>query len=78
MVMKTSDVLKHYRTQVATAAALGINQSSISVWGKYPPDARQLQIEKLTSGALSAEVGCLDLLIGMTKISAKKPKGAHK
>jgi len=68
--MKTTDVITHFETQVRTAKALGIDQSSVSGWGEYPPDARQLQIERITLGALKAEPGCLDRVLGMDKLKA--------
>ena len=67
--MKTSDVIEYYGTQTAVAIALGIRQPSVNEWGEYPPDARQLQIEKLTRKALKAEPGCLDRLLGMDKLN---------
>ena len=70
--MKTSDVIGHYKTQTAAAKALGIDQSSVSGWDEFPPDARQLQIERLTKGVLKAEPGCLDRVIGMDKISKQR------
>ena len=63
--MKTSDVVRHYGTQTAVAAALGIDQSSVSGWGEFPPDKRQLQIERLTQQALKAEPGCYDRVLGL-------------
>lgn len=42
-------------TQVLLADRLGINQPSVSAWGAYPPDLRQLQIERLSNGSLKAE-----------------------
>lgn len=42
-------------TQVLLAEKLQINQPSVSAWGKYPPDIRQIQIERLSNGALKAE-----------------------
>ena len=66
--MKTADVTAFYDTQTAAAKALGIDQSSISGWGEYPPDKRQIQIERVTKGALKAEPGCFDRLIGLDKL----------
>ena len=63
--MKTSDVVRHYGTQTAAAAALGMDQSSVSGWGEFPPDKRQLQVERLTSGALKAEPGCYERALGL-------------
>ena len=56
--MLTRVVIEHFGTQVAVGQALGINQSSVAEWGKYPPDLRQLQIEFLTGGKLKAEPSC--------------------
>ena len=67
--MKTLEVTKHYGTQAKVAAALGCDQSAVSQWGDFPPDARQLQIEELTGGALKPEPGCLDRVLGMHKIT---------
>ena len=73
--MRTEDVIKHFSTQLKTAAVLGINQSSVAEWGEFPPDPRQLQIEKITKGVLKAEPGCLDRILGMDKLN-KQPAGA--
>ena len=67
--MKTSEVIKYFKTQSKTGAALGCNQSTVSLWGEYPPDARQLQIERLTNHLLKAELGCLDRVMGMDKVA---------
>lgn len=54
--MKKTDAIQHFGTQVALAAAIGVDQSTISKsWGEYPPPLRQLQLEALTGGALKAE-----------------------
>ena len=63
--MKTSDVVRHYGTQTAAAAALGMDQSSVSGWGEFPPDKRQLQVERLTNGLLKAEPGCYERALGL-------------
>ena len=62
--MKTTDVIAHYGSQTATAAALGINQASVSQWGEHPPALRQLQIEQLTRGVLKAEPECDQYRVG--------------
>lgn len=75
--MKTSEAIEHYGTQTAVAAALGIDQSSVSEWKEYPPDRRQVQLEMLTGGKLKAEAGCMDRLIGLKrKDSPKNTVGA--
>lgn len=45
-------------TQSSLAAALGITQGSVALWGQRPPALRQLQIEALTAGALRAGPEC--------------------
>lgn len=69
--MKTADVIKFFGTQVKAGEALAIGQPGISGWGEYPPDHRQLQIERVTIGALKAEPGCLDRVLGMDKLESK-------
>ena len=66
--MKTVDVFQHFGTQQSTADALGMAQSGVASWGEYPPDARQLLIERITKGALKAEPGCFDRVIGLDKL----------
>lgn len=56
--MKTQTVIEKFGNQHAVATALGIKQPSVAVWGEYPPDLRQLQIEALTGGELRAEPEC--------------------
>jgi DNA-binding transcriptional regulator YdaS (Cro superfamily) len=52
--MKTQAAIQHYGSQTALAAALGISQASVAVWGEIVPPLRQLQLERLTEGALKA------------------------
>ena len=60
--MNYHDVLAFYKTQQAAADALGIEQASISKWqNKRVPHLRQLQLEKLTKGALKAEKSILQI-----------------
>ena len=42
-------------TQAALAEKLGMTQGSVALWGEFPPAIRQIQIERLTDGALKAE-----------------------
>lgn len=49
------EAIKHFKTQAGVADALGIKQSSVAEWGEYPPELRQLQIHRITFGALKAE-----------------------
>ena len=62
--MKKTEAIKHFGSQVKLGEAIGINQGSISAWPEFPPDHRQLQIERITLGALKAEPGCMDRLLG--------------
>jgi DNA-binding transcriptional regulator YdaS (Cro superfamily) len=58
--MNYADILDHFKTQVAAAQALGINQSNLSDWkgrGAIPP-LRQLELEALTAGKLRAGPEC--------------------
>jgi hypothetical protein len=73
--MKKSEVIRYYGTQVKVADALGMDQGSISAWGEYPPAAKQLLIERLTVGALKAEPGCLERVIGMDKVQKASASG---
>lgn len=66
--MKSTDVFKHFGTQTAAADALGMAQSSVASWGEYPPVSRQLLIERITLGALKAEPGSFERLIGLDQI----------
>lgn len=45
-------------TQELLAAKLGIDQSSVSHWGKVIPKFRQLQIEALSKRKLRADEWC--------------------
>jgi len=56
--MTKGQALKYFRTQAALGAALGIGQTTVSMWGQYPPALRQIQIERLTKGKLKAEPSC--------------------
>jgi hypothetical protein len=56
--MTKDQAIAFFGTQVLLAKALGMSQGSVSLWGEYPPELRQLQIEALTDGALLAEPEC--------------------
>ena len=47
-------------TQALLAEKLGITQGSVSLWGEPIPPLRQLQIERLSGGALKAGPECDD------------------
>lgn len=55
--MTKDDAIKHFGTQQALAAAIGVTQGTISGWKAVPP-WRQLQIEAVTLGALVAGPEC--------------------
>jgi len=63
--MRTQDAIEHAKGAKRLAEMLGVTASAISQWGEFPPDARQLQLERLTVGALQAEPGCLDRVLGL-------------
>jgi transposase-like protein len=71
--MRKSDAIAHYDGNIsALARALGIDQSTVYSWGDFPPDRRQLQLERITDGKLRAEKGCLERLTGIPKVSTFK------
>lgn len=70
--MRTADVIAHFKTQKAVANALGISQPSVATWGEYPPDARQLQLQRVTKSALKAEPGCRQRLLNPTSPHKEK------
>lgn len=73
--MKTKAAIKFFGgSETALAEALGITPPAIYQWKKFPPAARQLQIEKVSGGALKAEAGCLDKVLGLDKLKAAEPE----
>lgn len=69
--MKTKAAIQHVGTTAALASMLRITPGAISQWGEYPPEKRQLQLERVTVGALKAEPGCLERLLTLeTKAEA--------
>lgn len=61
--MTPDQVIKHFRTQAAAAAAIGISQPSISNWvtrGAVPP-LSQLKLEAATGGKLKADRSALSV-----------------
>lgn len=51
--MKTEDAIKHFGTQSALAAALGISKQAVGQWGDTVPKGRAYQLQVITGGALS-------------------------
>lgn len=55
--MTYNQLIKHFKTQTAAAAALDVTQPTIANWksrGKIPP-LQQLRLELATGGALNAD-----------------------
>lgn len=55
--MTYNQVIRHYKTQTAVAAALKTTQPTVANWkarNRIPP-LRQLQLEALTGGVLKAD-----------------------
>lgn len=50
--MRTDTAIEHFGSQAALARALGIAPPSVAGWGKKVPWRRQLQLERMTNGAL--------------------------
>lgn len=57
--MRTQDAIGYFGSQAALASALGIKQPSVAAWGEEVPPLRQLQIERLTNGQLTADPSIL-------------------
>jgi hypothetical protein len=54
--MRTKTAIDHFGGKPSELAkALGISPSAVSQWGDVVPELRQLQLEKITNGALTAE-----------------------
>ena len=68
--MRTAAVLQHFKTQKAVADALRIKQPSVALWGEFPPDLRQLQLQRITKGKLKAEPGCRERVLGLAETKA--------
>jgi DNA-binding transcriptional regulator YdaS (Cro superfamily) len=53
--MTYTDVIEHFGSQVKLAAALGITQPTVSLWGRKIPPSYQYMIEVVTNGKLRAD-----------------------
>lgn len=53
--MTTKEAINHYGSIKSLAAELGIWPHVIYRWGKYPPMARQYELEVRTQGKLKAQ-----------------------
>lgn len=48
-------VVKHYGSQRAISAALGISDSAVSQWGEVIPERVALKLSSITGGVLAYE-----------------------
>ena len=58
--MDMRQALEWFGTKTAIAKALGVRPPSVTLWGDRIPPIRQLQIERMTKGALRADDSILD------------------
>jgi DNA-binding transcriptional regulator YdaS (Cro superfamily) len=54
--MKTADAVRFFGTKAALARALGIERQSLTRWGRTVPQRRQYELERITRGALRAQL----------------------
>ena len=59
-LMLTLDAIEYYGSKRALADAVGLQLPSIYDWGLHPPPLRQIQLERITGGALRAEPNVFD------------------
>jgi DNA-binding transcriptional regulator YdaS (Cro superfamily) len=59
--MKKDDAIRYFGSQAKLGAALGVSQTTVSDWPDILPPYRQLQLQKLTQGALQAAPDALDV-----------------
>jgi transposase-like protein len=70
--MTKSEAIAYFQGNVsALARAAGVHQSTVYAWGEYPPDSRQLRLQHSTKGALKAEPGCRERVLGLTDPAQK-------
>lgn len=50
--MRKSDVLSHFKTQIAVAQKLGITKSAVSQWPEIIPEGMAYKLQVVTRGAL--------------------------
>ena len=53
--MTTDEAVTYYGSKQAVSDALGCGDSTVRMWGEYPPHRRQRQLERRSDGALKAE-----------------------
>lgn len=54
--MKTAEVIKHFGSVAALAAALGVRRQAIYQWGETVPEGRRYEIEVKSGGAFKAAI----------------------
>ena len=59
-VMDMSTVVAWYGSKAAVARALGVSAVAVTRWKDDVPPLRQLQLERMTKGALRADDSILD------------------
>lgn len=50
--MRKSQVLEHFKTQIAVAEALEISSAAVSKWPELIPELQAARLERLTEGKL--------------------------
>lgn len=51
--MLKEKVVKHYGSQRAVSAALGVSDSAVSQWGEVIPERVALKLSRITGGVLA-------------------------
>lgn len=54
--MKKTDAIAYFGTPTAVARALGIFPAAVYQWGENVPPRRAYELEKITDGALKANI----------------------
>jgi len=54
--MKKADAIAYFGTPTAVAKALGIFPAAVYQWGENVPPRRAYELEKITDGALKADI----------------------
>lgn len=57
--MTLEDAREHFGTYSAIADALGISKGAVTQWNGEIPESRQLELHRLTKGALKADAKIL-------------------
>ena len=59
--MDMKDALGWFGNKLSIAQALGVSPAAVTLWRDTIPPLRQLQLERLTKGALRADDSILEL-----------------